>query len=261
MEPRERLRFVLKYRAEAAGYYDLARELGPQVFIDTFPSALNSLVVVFLGSVLLQDPGTKTPAVGLPCDTDASIIRYLTGVLVSSYLLLACLAFFLFRRQVSTHIRWPFLAVLAWMVAVCLWAAIIGYPAVIAGATGCYAIAPWLYVFAAVQLVAGPLFAVIWIVHYGLTLVAFAIAVFAEIGLGCLSVGQACKARCCDKRKPDKRKVVVGPRRTSQDSQPRMGGTPVGTPGEGSLPPSVAGSAASSRVGSAAPRPKSGRAV
>ncbi len=62
----------------------MARELGPQVFIDTFPSALNALLIVLVGNVLVQDPGSQAKSVGLACDANAPVLRFLAGLIVAA---------------------------------------------------------------------------------------------------------------------------------------------------------------------------------
>ena len=139
-------------RRDKALYFDEALALGTLVFTDTVPSVGNALFVVLVGNVVVYTPRA------LLCPS-ASLRVYVNGLIILAYVLIGVLALSALRKQVTTNIRWPFLFCSAWAVAVGAWTAV-GIGSLSDGlAQGCDASAPFLFWFAAVQVLVAPLLA------------------------------------------------------------------------------------------------------
>ncbi len=123
------------------------------MFTDTVPLVLNALAVMVVGNITVH----TTPSSA--CAGAPTLFAFVHGLVVASYVLPAILAAAALRHQVTAHIRWPFLLLLAWMGGAGAWS-FVGLGAVAAAyGEGCAATAPALFVFALLQLLLIPLLA------------------------------------------------------------------------------------------------------
>ena len=114
-------RGALIARRDNLGYFDTARALGPQVFIDTIPVVINAVFVTSVGLALKSFDGITF--IGGSDHVCPAAIHFFSAILiVANFFLLGVFAYFGFgggRRSPSITLPWMIL--IAWLAGVAFW--------------------------------------------------------------------------------------------------------------------------------------------
>lgn len=114
-------RGALIARRDTLGYFDTARALGPQVFIDTVPVVINAVFVTTVGLALKSSDGITF--IGGADHVCPAAIHFFSAILiVANFFLLGVFAYFGFGGGMRTpSITLPWMILIAWLAGVAFW--------------------------------------------------------------------------------------------------------------------------------------------
>ena len=129
-------RASLVVRRDTLAYFDTARALGPQVFLDTIPAVFNGVFVVTFGNIVKGLDGLTF--IGGNDHLCPQVLHLHVAVLILSYLFflgyMSWIALGMGGRgtsMINTHISIPWFVLLMWFSGVAAWSALIGIPVIL----------------------------------------------------------------------------------------------------------------------------------